>query len=76
MTKRLMHAAGTSLSVCAGALGQAQPQLLGNAVEVIPLRIAPAVSDGSGFYLVGDWIDYDGGLGPSSVVFDCYGDAD
>lgn len=78
MTQRLIRAAGASASVCAAALAQGQksPELLGNAVEATPVRIAPAVSNGSGFYLVGDWIDYDGGLGRSSVVFDCYGDAD
>ena len=81
MTKRLVYVAGASASVCAASVAVAggdkpAPQLLGNSINVQPVKIACAVCTESGVRRVGDWIEYRGGEGrrgpADDLVFDCF----
>jgi hypothetical protein len=75
----------TYAGLCAGFASMAvaggdkpTPQLLGNAINVQPVRIAKASSVDGKMVQVGEWMDYKGGSNRAAAerVFDCFGDSD
>jgi hypothetical protein len=76
----------TYAGICAGAASMAvaggdkpTPQLMGNAIEVSPYRIAQVRMENGKVVRTSEWVDYNGGVvrGPTDDrVFDCFGDTD
>ncbi|MBK7405626.1 MAG: hypothetical protein IPJ41_13630 [Phycisphaerales bacterium] len=75
--KNLCLCAGLCAASVAVAGGdKPAPQLLGNSINVQPVKIAKARYENGQVVRVGDWMDYGGTTRAATVrVFDCFGDS-